>query len=454
MLPKLDTIKENLETFISEVLSLIFFYQSPGIETEIVSKDMVKKIKERTPGQNIYHYAIPKYKDKFVRVKVSYHRVESYTLPESIPSFFEFLMDDIVNKFLSGISDISSIMFSDKEEILRNISKRFINRLFEWLGYERFSSEKLFFLLNFLSNETYEGKKLESKIIFIPRNEKVDMVFTNQTEFDRRNYRVIRKILQLASSGKLVIVGYNDKIVGLSRISNYKEYRSILFQLREDFWEIMISDASLSKSRIPKELFERIEGIEFLPIIRFKNGFPETQRTSINKTMLRNIIKSTFKDIDEDKVKKLTKLITEVSVMDHGLILIITTQESAKYESERLSNRIFRIEPFKLIEDNSEVNRDIMSAITSIDGAIIADTDGICYGIGIILDGDVSSVEKPSRGSRYNSSLRYIESRNNNAIAIVLSDDGMFDIISPEDIQNKKMEEVIESLISQNIIVL
>lgn len=104
-------------------------------------------------------------------------------------------------------------------------------------------------------------------------------------------------------------------------------------------------------------------------------------------------------------------------------------------------NRVSRIEPFKLVKDNGEVNRDIVSAITSIDGTVIADTDGICYGIRIILDRDVSSIEKPSRVSRYNSSLRYIQSRNNNAIAVVLSDDRMFemfDIVSSEDIQDRK----------------
>lgn len=38
----------------------------------------------------------------------------------------------------------------------------------------------------------------------------------------------------------------------------------------------MIGGVSLSKSRIPEELFERIEGIEFLTTVRFKNGFHET----------------------------------------------------------------------------------------------------------------------------------------------------------------------------------
>lgn len=56
----------------------------------------------------------------------------------------------------------------------------------------------------------------------------------------------------------------------------------------------------------------------------------------------------------------------------------------------------------------------LVEEITSIDGALICDVDGICYSIGTILDGIKSERTDSSRGARYNSAIRYIEKQKKN----------------------------------------
>lgn len=464
---KPEVIKENLELLLKDILSLIFFYNAPYIEVEILNhRDLSKRIPNYQnlkrlflyqEGKKIFIYEM-KRKNTFVIIEIFSERIKNYPLPEELLTFTDFLVKSIVEKFLYEEIELNSFVFSDKEEILRNISKRYVSYLFRWLGYEYTPSEKILLLSHFVILETYEKKSVKSNLVFISPDDKVDMdiSFSNNIDLDRKNFRVIRKIFEIVSksNSNLVVIARGNSIIGISKISNMQGKKNVVFSFRDGFLEVFVGYPILGKSGMLKDIFVELNGVKFLPIIRFRNGFPEVHRQFFDKGEIRSIIKKVFKNIDLEKTDKVVKLVKECSKQSHGMIVIVTTTALAKSESERLSNKIFKLEPFSLFDDNGDVKKDVLSAITSIDGAIIVDTDGMCYGIGIILDGDVSSVENPSRGARYNSSLRYIESRNNNAIAIVVSDDGMTDIISIENITDKKIENMIESLINENIIIL
>ncbi len=51
---------------------------------------------------------------------------------------------------------------------------------------------------------------------------------------------------------------------------------------------------------------------------------------------------------------------------------------------------------------------------------------GICYAIGVILDGrhNKLSGEDISRGARHNSAYRYVFEKKHNCVAIIISEDG------------------------------
>jgi hypothetical protein len=51
--------------------------------------------------------------------------------------------------------------------------------------------------------------------------------------------------------------------------------------------------------------------------------------------------------------------------------------------------------------------------------------------IGAILDGLATDAGYPSRGARYNSAIRYVASSSHACLAIVVSEDGMINVVAP-----------------------
>lgn len=456
------SLKDNIESFVKDLFSLMFFYNTPDVNIEVFAKDkVISDFGEKYVGGGIFDsdsekvlvFPIENNSKEYLVIRLSYSQFQRYYLGVNFMSFFDFILDYTVRKFVFGFGS-ESFIFSDKEEFLRNVSKKYISYLFSWLGYNNVLADKLFFLFNLLSVETYERKVLRSSIIYPSVIKELDVSFQNTPEFERKNYRVIRKVLELSNGGEVVVVAEPNRILGLSRFQNFKDVKSVVFSLEGNYWEVFISDSFISERKPPKEIVSNFGGVDFLSLVRFRNGFPEVYKKGFDRYEIKKHLKSVFGDLDEQKVKKISKLVEEVLKLSHGALMVITTPEMAKQESARLSSRLFRVNPFSLFDDVNNVKLDLLRSIASIDGAFIVDVDGVCYGIGIILDGDVSVAEKSSRGARYNSSVRYIESRNNKALAIVISDDGMVDIVSSDEINNRKIELEIESLMSENIIVL
>ena len=89
-----------------------------------------------------------------------------------------------------------------------------------------------------------------------------------------------------------------------------------------------------------------------------------------------------------------------------------------------------------------------VKGIIKIDGATLINTDGICYAIGVILDGmAVQDKGYPSRGSRYNSSIRYYYSQQSKCklMVVIISDDGDVNIMPelPPQISKKIIQDII-----------
>ena len=75
-------------------------------------------------------------------------------------------------------------------------------------------------------------------------------------------------------------------------------------------------------------------------------------------------------------------------------------------------------------------NKNLLSSITAIDGAIFLDTNLVCFGVGVILDGIAVNTGLSARGARYNSAQCYIDNKGYEEVAaVVVSDDETTDII-------------------------
>ena len=139
-----------------------------------------------------------------------------------------------------------------------------------------------------------------------------------------------------------------------------------------------------------------------------------------------------------DVIESITQFASNQS---HGTTIVFSTKAEA--ESQRLSdyNRCEQIEPVELLENDS-----FILSLTSIDGALIADFDRKCYGIGAILDGEAVKPGNLGRGARFNSALNYIawqkiKNPNNLFCAIIVSEDGIINVVSTSTINNEDDEE-------------
>lgn len=145
------------------------------------------------------------------------------------------------------------------------------------------------------------------------------------------------------------------------------------------------------------------------------------------------------------------KVCQEAIEQTHGTTLIIIKEKqgaedafAAERETERLiiESTGTKIKPMILADG-------FVRSVTSIDGALIVDSFGKCYGFGMILDGpreDEKSQGKknmvqgnPACGARHNSAMRYMKKCQDNglkAIAVVVSEDGPITIFATDDESN------------------
>ena len=165
-------------------------------------------------------------------------------------------------------------------------------------------------------------------------------------------------------------------------------------------------------------------------ILRYKNG---SYYLPLNAEVKDWYIKSRAKYFSDEGIEMLEKLLDETNLQRYNQGALFIISDEAENEVKRLCDlkRGIPIEQVDLL-----LHEDIAGALCAIDGALFLDKNGVCYGIGIILDGDARAYGKPDRGARYNSAKTYISKhckKSYDVYAIVVSQDGYVDIISTYD---------------------
>ena len=227
----------------------------------------------------------------------------------------------------------------------------------------------------------------------------------NQVEFSNQNTRQIRKLLEIAKPPLNLVVGQNNEIIGFS--DKTKDYECKIDIEKRLSWKITFDGFCIRYN----------DGKHYIPSSK-----------SVNP-----IDMCAFSHASVDAKVKILLVIEEAFKQKHGALLIFSKMENIKNEVARLSkyNRGFEIRPI-----NIHSNPEFIEKLTSIDGATFIDYDCICYGIGMILDGDVVIQGDLARGARYNSALNYIERQHQlkkDFIAIIVSEDKTIDVYTSKD---------------------
>ncbi|MBF9219605.1 DNA integrity scanning protein DisA nucleotide-binding domain protein [Hymenobacter ruricola] len=293
----------------------------------------------------------------------------------------------------------------ESEELLRSAGKTLLDTPAQALGLDP-ASATLFATCNTISSLRYEGAEGVGKLLLARRGHpNIEEIFALTCPTDLTDYRAVRKLLEMTTPD-VHLLADGENVYALGRLTGkYDAEREDLFVINfvtHYAWELQHDGHVLLRSHY---------------------GLPGLPRTRLNRTSFRKALKRTFALTDHAKVERLWDVVLEASRQKHGTLLVITTEALA--EADRLKLQCTLIEPVPLTPL-------ITRLVTSIDGAVLLDPEGYCYSIGVILDGRASGRGDSTRGARYNSALRYVESSDYPCLAVVVSEDGLVDIITSE----------------------
>lgn len=323
-------------------------------------------------------------------------------------SFIESIIKTYLNASTNALKAKSlsefKILSKSRDELVSSAAHDFMKTV-SACGQNGHNLHILYDACNTISSLKYEGEEGLGKMIIAKKNhQNISLTIALEEPILIKDFRKVRKFLELADH-KNLLISDSVYIYGLGKIKGkYNHHEESLFVIhftKHFHWEV------LHHHKIMLSVAFRM---------------PSLYSEQINKEKFYSTLNRVFKDIDRDRLNNLWEITIEATKQKHGTILVITN--AAKEEAERLSEQSFKVKPVAL-------NRSLMQQITSIDGAVLLDTNCWCYGIGVILDGIASSYGDSSRGARLNSAIRYYEfmEKKTGIVLVVISEDGMINLI-------------------------
>ncbi len=291
------------------------------------------------------------------------------------------------------------------EEIVRRAATSFMYTPGIAVGNKNFGGLDLFERFNLISSLMYEGAKGVGRLLLAnPDSGSVNFLLRLADPVPFREHQWSRKVLQMASS-EIALIADCEKIFGLGNIAAgidpWMDQNIFEIEFLDHYhWRLSCGGEVMLVSRY---------GIPSLPEGEFPSGCHL-------ETYQRLFPKSGKEDVD--RFAALCKVAFD---QRHGSMMVVA--RDAESEANRLQGQGTKIEPTKL-------TRELYRQVSGIDGAILVDPYGVCHAIGVILDGPSRPECTPSRGSRYNSGLRYVYAADTPRLAVVISDDRMVDVIS------------------------
>jgi len=256
---------------------------------------------------------------------------------------------------------------------------------------------------NTLSASPYEKRVTSGRILLISTEQQCDLKISfNETyPLEIKNVKQIRKLLEMTTD-KFFLVSKNSHAIGIGDYKNFSgDFELFIFNGHQR-WSYYKNDKELLSYKEGKYTFIFDNDKNF--IFSFPNNFIHTSN-----------------------YEYLNSILYEILQHKRGSLLIISEEAQAEVQRLCTFGRGYAIQPLDLKLPGS---RDVLSSITSIDGAIFLDTNFLCYGVGMILDGIAVKPGLSARGARYNSAQCYIDNKDyEKIVAVVVSDDETIDII-------------------------
>ena len=356
--------------------------------------------------------------------------IKDVTKIENFENSYTWYKDDVFIVFdfrETGISPFTFITHSFMREIFnmlvtQGMKKMRINMMSELIistgiteFFYGFYSMDINFIQN-LSATTYERSYTNARIyasrtdgrgVRRTRKNGLKVAFADAIDFSIDNLRQIRKLLELSNDKLALVIGENGKIRGITSE-----------ELQQNECEI----------RMGGHLAWTIT-YDGQKTISYNNGHYHIFVSHTADVNLKNFLSTIC---EAEQIENLAYVITEASKQVHGTIIVLGNEEEILKETERITNAKYGIE-ISAVDLANE--KDLIQAMTSIDGALMMDTNCKCSCIGAILDGDFVIKGSMARGSRYNSAHNYVVRRaqmGEKFTAVVISEDGTVDAIKED----------------------
>ena len=282
--------------------------------------------------------------------------------------------------------------------------------------------DNLFSACSEISTLTYEKSSERGRLIFARRNhDAISETMTFHRPVRLSNSRAIRKLLQLTNDNEGLLCN-SSYARGIGAIQdNYNPMDEDIF---------CVNFISQSK-------WELVHG--GTPLMRVEHGIPQLPEKKMQVRQFNETLCRLFPETTEKQRSHLSQIAGSADDLGNGAVLIITSR--AAEEAARFGEQATVIEPHTLTVE-------FLGRASRIDGAILASPDGQCHAIGVILDGLVNRKGTSERGARYNSTVRYVLGSDCPCLGVIVSDDGMVDLI-PEyhpRISRQDVERAVEEL--------
>jgi hypothetical protein len=299
-----------------------------------------------------------------------------------------------------GRYSLSDSLNTDVSDLLRRAANNLCNTI-NFAIADNFSLHNIFDSLNEISSLHYEGGETSGEIVFAPHNcPSLCREITFLKPVPLTSYRLTRKIVEMSGENLACVCHGERGLSGLVTVTiddNNPIFRAVFTGHYR--WELYFNKLLLMTCAF---------GIPTLPSPRLT----EAEFTSNTKRVLIGL--------SSLQCHALWGIISAAMEQRHGTMIVVS--EAADMEAKRLQAQSLPVSPIPLTPE-------LVRRTSGIDGAILVDRDCRCHALGVILDGLASSNGDPSRGARFNSAIRYVESIKVQTICLVVSEDGHVNMI-------------------------
>jgi len=319
-----------------------------------------------------------------------------------VDAVVEVLLDDATLEFLHDEPGRAlSVQFQrDPIDILRAAARQLMLRV-GWVNGDVFGVHGLFETCTTIASMRHEkAASLGGLIVAPPQHPSVAPVVQFAQPFPLRSANWTRKVLELTSKD-LYLLSDTVSIYGLGQLGTYDGSREDLYVIAFTgfhVWDLRHADRVLMRTSF---------GVPGLPAERFSRH-----------QFIANA-KHVFDEMTDADAEVIWDTVDAAALQKKGTMVMIV--RNAAEEAERLSTQATPIAAQVLTSE-------LVGRLTGIDGALLLDPHGVCHAIGVIFDGEATNQGDPARGARYNSAIRYISTSNRRALAVVISEDGSFDV--------------------------